>query len=70
MRKTAKRNDKHPTKTKKIRKKTLKPRTWQASKVKVEISSMKMNVTGKLQRKLTIKGPSIDPGTRVEILEV
>ena len=31
---------------------------------------MKMNVTGKLQRKLIIKGPSIDPGTRVKILEV
>ena len=77
MRKTAKRNDKNPTKTKKIRKKTLKPRTRQASKVKVEISSnktqrinIKMSVTGKLQRKLTIKGPSIDPGTCVEILEV
>ena len=31
---------------------------------------MKMSVTGKLQRKLIIKGPSIDPGTCVEILEV
>ena len=77
MIKTAKSNDKNPTKTKKIEKKTVKPRTWQASKVKMETSSnktqrinMKMSVTGELQRKLIIKGPSIDPGMHVEILEV
>ena len=77
MRKIAKRNDKNPTKTKKIKKKTVKLRTRQASKLTIEISSnktqrinMKISVTGKLQRKLTIKGPSIDPGMRVEILEV
>ena len=29
-----------------------------------------MGVTGELQRKLIIKGPSIDPGMCVEILEV
>ena len=61
----------------KTEKKTVKPRTRQASKVKMEISSnktqrinMKMSITGTLQRKLTIKGPSIDPGMCVEILEV
>ena len=57
MIKTAKSNDKNPTKTRKIEKKTVKPRTRQVSKVKMEILSnktqrinMKMSVTGKLQR--------------------
>ena len=31
---------------------------------------MKMGVTGKLQRKLIIKEPSLDRGTHVKILEV
>ena len=77
MIKTAKYNDRNLTKTKKNEKKTVKPRTQQASKVKTEISSNKIqkinietSVTGELQRKLIIKGPSIDPGMHVEILEV
>ena len=32
--------------------------------------NIEMSITGELQRKLIIKGPSTDPGTRVEILEV
>ena len=55
MIKTAKSNDKNPTKTKKIKKKTVKPRTRQTSKVKMEISikktqriNMKMSVTKKI----------------------
>ena len=57
MIKTAKSNDNNPTKTKKMEKKTVRPRTRQASKVKMEILSnktqkinMKMSVTGELQR--------------------
>ena len=57
MIKTAKHRGKNPTKTKKNKKKTVNPRTWQASKVKMEISSnktqkinIKMSVTGELQR--------------------
>ena len=77
MRKTAKRNNKNPTKTRKIERKHQNLETRQTSKVKLEISSNKtwkdntmMSVTGRLQMKPTIKSPSIDPGMHAEILEV
>ena len=76
MRKAVKRNNKNPTKKKENRKKTLEPKTRQESKVKLEISGNKtwnvstmMSVTGRLQMKPTMKGPSTDPGMHAEILE-
>ena len=65
---------KNPTKTRETEEKT---RTRRASNVKMEISSnqpwknnTQRSVTGEHQRRLTIKNPSIDPGTRAKILEV
>ena len=65
-----------PQKQRKRERKHWNLETRQTSKVKLEISSnktwkinTKMSVTGRLQMKPTIKGPSTDPGTCAEMLE-